>query len=147
HWAARGKLVADDAPLRTGLGVHSRRLGLDTDRRVELQGPKRRIRIVASHVPQRAGAEIPPAAPFEGQIVGVIGPRWSRAQPHLPIEVCWHRRSFLWPIYSLRPNRSIAPDMHRAHLAQRAGLDELNNPPRAVIGVALVAHLGHHVLA
>ena len=105
---------------------------------------------MASHVAEGAGAEVPPAAPSERLIGMVIRPRRSRAEEQIPMRC---RRDRLFGrlghhLRSLRPDRTVGPDMDLAHRADRAGTNDFNAAAKLVLGGSLIAHLrGDFVLA
>ena len=47
---------------------------------------------MTAHISQRARAEIDPAAPFERQIIGMIGALRGRTEPEVPIQCFRHGR-------------------------------------------------------
>ena len=69
---ARGKVIGDHRRERIRLSVNSRRTGLDADGMTQLERAKDRVERMAADVSKRASAEIPPTAPFERRIGGVI---------------------------------------------------------------------------
>src|SRR5262249_7134058 len=116
---------------------------------------------MASHIAQRAGAEILPTAPHKRMIYSALatafasavcsisfGPSrpvrtfWRGSKPEVPIERRRNRILARRPVHALRPNRSIAPNMHLANRADNTRLDNLDCPPQTIFGAALVAHFG-----
>src|SRR5690349_6415135 len=104
---------------------------------------------MAANVTERAGAEIPPATPFEWQISWMIRARWRRPEPQIPIKCRGHRRCVLWALNALRPilieqpiGRTIRPDVDLAHGANRIVPNEFAKAARIFRSLALVAHLG-----
>src|ERR1035438_7333450 len=61
--AARRELVAHDQPGRRGLRICWRTFRLDAGRGAQLQSPERQVGVMATHISQRAAAEIPPPPP------------------------------------------------------------------------------------
>src|SRR6185369_17681511 len=110
---------------------------------------------VARHIAQRAAAEVEEAAPVERIVetaasaaAGTSGsrsrrvrPRLRDPQPQVPIECRWRSRFRRSLGDSLRPDRTIGPGVDFGYIADLAGPDDLRRDPRAVIRVALVAHL------
>ena len=96
--------------------------------------------------PERAGAEVAPAAPAHGGVGRVVGPLVDRPEPEVPVERRGDRRASPLgrpiPCFQSRPG-AVGPDVDLAHLADDAGLDPLVGQPGALGGVPLVAHLGH----
>src|SRR6267143_4045188 len=88
-----------------------RRLGLDARGKAEIEGPVGGVHDVARHVAQRAGSEVPPAAPLERGVGGVIGSLRSGPEPEIPVE---RRRDVVLlerPIERLGPDRPVGPEM------------------------------------
>ena len=106
-----------------------------------------------AHVAQAAGAEIPPAAPFERDIGGVIRPPRRRAEPEVPVQVSRHGRRVLGPFDALGPIKrqlapmrgAVRPDMDLAHRPDGAVGEPFVDQPVAFERHALVAHLGGHL--
>ena len=99
---------------------------------------------MTAHVAQRAGAEIPPAPPLAGHILGMIGPVRGRAQPQIPVQRRRDRRRVGRP-RAAAPVLA-APEIDPADLADDAGLDPLHKGLHLAGGVELRAHLGHDAL-
>src|ERR1051326_3291615 len=103
---------------------------------------------MTADVPKSPGPEIPPTAPFERKIGGVIGAHRSRANPQIPIQRGRNRRRLCRPLHSLRPvfveetlRRAISPNMHLTHWPNRSGPNKFAKPASLVRGLALIAHL------
>src|SRR5436305_10735334 len=69
----------------------------------ELEGAEDGVERVTADVAERAGPEIPPAAPDERQIGRMIGPAGRRAEPQVPFESWRHRWRIFWPAHTLGP--------------------------------------------
>src|SRR5947199_275825 len=78
--------VSDDGSERVGFLIHSRGGRLHAEWMSQLERAEHGVEGVASDVAQSTGPKVPPTAPFEGQIGGVIRARRRRAQPEIPIE-------------------------------------------------------------
>src|SRR5438094_8552324 len=89
----------------------------------ELQSRKHRSEIVNAHIAKAARAKVPPAAPAERSVTGMIRPPRRRPKPEVPIQRSGHWRSILWTIDALGPvqrhlapvRRTIGPDVYLAH--------------------------------
>src|SRR5439155_1263897 len=118
------------------------RFGLDPRRVAQVERPERRIHRVAGDVAQGTGAEVPPTAPLERRVRGVIGAGRGGAEPQVPIDPGGRVVLFERPLDRLRPDRPVGPELDLAHRPDGAGFDPLADLPRALAGVALVPHLG-----
>ena len=98
------------------------------------------------HVADRARPEVPAAAPFERHVCRVVGTKWRRSQPRIPIERFRNRRRIRGSLFALRPpaDRSIGPHVQLMHVADRAAADHFYGPTAAFHRVALLTHLRHH---
>src|SRR5438552_6308354 len=92
---------------------------------------------MARHVSQSARPEIPPSAPLEGMVRGMIGPLGRRADPEVPIERLRNRRRPGGTIDSLRPDRTVGPHMDLTDDAERPGANELDDAAELGISVSL----------
>src|SRR5438105_877150 len=98
---------------------------------------------MTGHIPKGAGAEIIPATPGECVIHTLLeGPEWSGSEPEVPIHIRRHGILTHGPVYSLRPNWTIRPDMEFTGRSNDTGLNDFDGPAKAIAGAALVAHLG-----
>src|SRR5438105_2008958 len=97
---------------------------------------------MAGHVAEGAGAEVPPAAPGEGDVGVVIGSFGGGAVPEVPVQRLGDFRPILGPIDALRPDWAIGPDVDFTDDADGAGADDLGPGADAAGGRAVVAHLG-----
>src|SRR3989454_517323 len=140
--ALRREAVRDARTPGRGLAEQLGRFRLDPRRVAQVERPERRIHGVTSDVSQRAGAEVPPAAPLERRVGRVVRARRGGAEPQVPIDpgrrVVFFERSLdrLWP------DRPVGPELDLAHRPDGAGLDPFADLARALAGVALVPHLG-----
>src|SRR3954454_11880566 len=127
---------------------------------------------VRAHVAERALTPVDPPAPAARVIDRVIVDRRSDAKEQVPGHAVGHRvlagerggkscfdagavprqrplrvlrRERRWTRDSLRPvsEGTVRPDVHLTDVANRAAGDVFVPEPRAVGGVALVAHLGY----
>src|SRR4029079_15467851 len=98
---------------------------------------------VTGHVTQGAGAEVPPAAPGEGAIGGVIGTLRRGSEPQVPGDVGWDGGCVGGALTALRPDGAVGPDVDFLDVSDDATLDPLHLGGAAFGGVTLVAHLGH----
>src|SRR5437763_1991571 len=119
----------------------------------ELQRAENRVERMATDIAERAGAEIPPAPPFERQVSRMIRARRGGSEPQVPIQRRWHRRRVFGPLDALRPilvekaiRGTVGPDVDLAHRADRIVPNELAESPRIFRGLALVAHLCRDLL-
>ena len=144
--AAGREVVGDARHRRRRLREEGRRLGHDARRLVELQGPERRVHRVAGDVAEGAGAVVPPPAPAERVIGGVVRPLGGGPQEQVPVEARRRVVGLGGPLDGLRPDGPVGPVLHLAHRPDDAGLDPLADEPGAVVGVALVPHLGDDAL-
>ena len=130
---------------RLGARLRNARLAqhLDARRRPELQAPVGAVEDVATHVAQRAVAEVPPAPPVEGMVDLLdVGPLGRGPEPEVPVEVLGHGRRGRRPQDALRPGRVHDPRVHFGDGADDAGAQQLDRRAASIRGVALVAHLG-----
>lgn len=99
-----------------------------------------------SHVSNGAGAEVPATAPFEGDVIRVVGAFRCGAEPEVPVECFWDGWRPSWAFCSLWPPAvgAIGPDMEFFDLADGAGADDFDGAARAFHGMALLAHLGNN---
>ncbi len=99
---------------------------------------------MTTHITKRAAAIVPVASPIEGSNFGTVVAHRRNAEPEIPVHRGRNRfdRGRQW--HALRPDRPIRPAMHFAHRTDQAGFDPLFSQPRSIVGVALIAHLGHH---
>ena len=118
-----GKLELDLRPLRVAVAVVPGALGLDRDRVAQVEGHERHVAGVAGHVAQRAGAEVPPAAPGERMIAVAVRPLRRRAEPDVPVERRRAPASIGGPALALRPDRAIGPDVDFLDRADLAGAE------------------------
>ena len=100
-------------------------------------GPERHVDGVASHVAQRAGAEIKPAAPAERMIdVFLVGPFLGRSQPDVPAETFGDGIFARWPRDALRPgDLRVVTDEAGIQLDESRGL--LRRLGEEVVGAQL----------
>src|SRR5947208_6106759 len=139
--ALRGEGVGDARARGRALGEQLGRFGLDPRRVAQVERPERRIHRVAGDVAQGTGAEVPPTAPLERRVRGVIGAGRGGAEPQVPIDPGGRVVLFERPLDRLRPDRPVGPELDLAHRPDGAGFDPLADLPRALAGVALVPHL------
>src|SRR5579862_1033105 len=145
HVAARGELVGDLRPAGVGFRIDRLRLGFHRRRGAEPKRAVGQIRGMAGHIAEGAGAEVPPAAPLEVQVGGVVGALGRRAEPLVPVQVRGHRGGVLGPrgdIRRLRPDGAVGPEVDLLDVADQAGLDDLDRLAQVPAGASLVAHLG-----
>ena len=128
---------------------------LDRFRCVELQGPERQVDPVRAEVAHGAVAEIPPAIPLgTGEIDLVERPRLRRPEPKIPVEPLGDRRGIGRPLehrddvaiflgvgLRLPAPGATDPDVRLGDVADRAGLDQLDDAAVVVAGVNLRSHL------
>src|SRR6266581_883900 len=140
--ALGGEGVRDARNRRRGLAEQLGRFGLDARGVAQAERPERRVHRVAGDVAQRAGAEIPPAAPLERCICRVVGPRGGGTEPQVPVDP--GRRVVLLerPLDGLRPDRPVGPQLDLAYRADGARLDPFPYLARPFAGVPLIPHLG-----
>ena len=134
---------------RIGFLVHRfERDAFDLGRMTEVERAERHVDGVASHVAECAGAEVLPAAPFEG-VVNIFLERARRraTEPDVPRERIRHNVGAFGAAHALRPDGAICPDMDFADVADDAALDDFHRAANAIGGAALVAHLRDDILA
>ncbi len=102
---------------------------------------------MTTDVAQGAATEIPPPAPLERGIRGVIRPFGSGPEPEIPVEGVRHGRGIGWPLDSLRPDRAVGPEMHLVDGPDRVGIEPFFQLANAFATMALDPHLGHHVVS
>src|SRR4051812_29410457 len=95
---------------------------------------------MARHVSERAGAEVPPAAPGERMVVVAIGTLFGRPKPEVPIQARGYRL-LRRALDALRPDRPVGPDVHLFDGPECAGADTVGISAHAVASRALVTHL------
>ena len=114
---------------------------------LQIQRPVGHVHDVASHVAQRARAEVPPSPPTEGAVALAVGPEGSGAEPEVPVESLGDRFRLGALRYALGPGGPVRPGVDLAHLSDYSGADPLHGAADGLSGVGLVAHLrGHAVL-
>src|SRR5690625_97711 len=111
----------------------------------EAEGAVRNIDQVASYITQRTGTEIPPASPPKRVHARCIGAVRCRAKPEVPVE----RIRFLGRIgfrhrKSLRPDRTVGPDLNIGDLSEYAGINPLLNKIQIGIGSSLISYLSYN---
>src|SRR5437879_2506796 len=99
---------------------------------------------MAAHIGQDAAAKIPPPAPIEVQMRGMIRPIRSRAEPEIVIEARRRCGRGLGQVARSRP--ALTPDLNPTYFADRAGLNQLHDPAIVVARVDLCAHLGDELV-
>src|SRR5688572_12872708 len=99
----------DDGSLGVALDEPRRGAGLHGRGRPELQDPEDRVEAVAAHVAYRAGAEIAPAPPDEGQVRLVERTLGSGSEPQVPIEPIGHGLGISGSLETLRPEGAARP--------------------------------------
>src|SRR5262245_27242495 len=117
----------------------------------KLQRAKDRIERVASDVAQGSCPKIPPTAPLEGRVRGVIWPRRGWSQLQIPVQSFGDGRCLGWSVDPLRPvlikqpiRWPVGPNMRFTHRADGIVPDHLAKPPGSFRSLALIAHLGRH---
>ena len=110
---------------------------------------------MTGHVPQRPGAEIPPAAPVE-RVIGALAlalfvgrvdgvrPHRRRAKEQVPVNMLGHLRRIQRPRRDrgrLWPDGAVGPDVHFTHRSDGARLDDLDGFAQLIRSASLVAHL------
>src|SRR6266576_2411384 len=106
-----------------------------------------------AHIAEAAGTEIPPAAPFEGNVGGMIRTQRRWPQPQVPIQRRRHGRRIGGSLDALRPpagqsatmGRPVRPDMHLAHRSNAAVGKPFVDEPIALECHALISHLRSHL--
>src|SRR5690242_15187708 len=94
---------------------------------------ERHIDRVAGHVAQGAGAEILPATPVEGMIdVLFERPGGSRSEPDVPFHRFRYGVAAIGTVHSLRPDRTIGPDMNFLNISNDPGLNAFHRPAQAI---------------
>ena len=116
-----------------GLGGY--RHGVAEDKGVEWH-----VQRVASHVTQGSGAEVPKATPLEGMVGFVIGTRGSWAKPFVPMDVVRDTANFGRSASSLRPDRTVCPNMNFLDVAQDTRLNHGRRLAETVQSGSLVTH-------
>ena len=101
---------------------------------------------MAGHVAERAGAEVPPAAPDEVAVGAVVRTVTARSEPEVEAQWRRDRLDLLGRLDALRPHRAIGPHVHLAHRADRTAAHRLDTGTQAVHAGALVAHLRDHAM-
>ena len=139
-----GKFQFHNCPSRESLGIdransdrlHPVWLGEFAAHVSEISG-------VTSHVTHRAGAVIPPAAPLEGMITGIVRPHFGRSDEGIPIDMIRYGllRQTLGHSRGLRPHGAVGPHVTFLDLANGAGPQRLHALAHASARGALVAHL------
>ncbi len=138
-----------DRGQRRGLVGHFRPIGMIRRARLdrvgmpELEGLEGRRELVAADIAQATGTEVPPAAPGERMVAGMIGSHRRGADPQIPVEPSRHRR----PVAGTRTaplgnhRNTVRTGVDLADRAQRTRPDRLANQPRFFAGLPKVAHL------
>jgi hypothetical protein len=100
---------------------------------------------VARHIAKRSRSKIPPRPPIVRTVNAAVPvrPLGSGTQPQLPIESRRNGVGHLRPLDRLVPvfSRPVGPAVDLADLADRAIANQFDDPPRAIEGVPLIAHL------
>ena len=137
-----------DEPLGNGLKVDHR----DAGRRIQIERPEGSIEGVAGPVTELATAEIPPATPRKRRVGRAVFTFLRGPEPEIPIEGggwCQSgggeggRNAEIRPFHEIR---AIKPSVDFAHFAEHARFIPFFNEANAFRGVALIAHLGDHLV-
>jgi len=124
--------VGDHRAEGEGILVHPGRCGLDHGRSAELESAEHRIHRVAPDIPQRASAEVPPTAPAERRVNGVVGASRGGSQPEVPFESIRNCGSIFGTGHALgpilieqAPRGPIRPDVRFPHRADDSSPHQL----------------------
>ena len=145
HIGASREMEVDERCSRTGLIGGAVRAGLDTEggALVQFQHPEGWVQMVAGKVADRAGAKLPPGAPADRSVIGMIRAARHGLQPALPIEAGGHRRRFFRSVGEAGPAAStrVGPSMHVVDITDRTVPDPLAGKADVLTGVSEVAEL------
>src|SRR5437763_135476 len=100
---------------------------------------------MTAHIPQRSCAEIIPGTPIEGMVSSPM--KWTQRRgpdPIVPFETIWHRIGSSGSPHSLRPYRTIAPNVNLSETANGPSSDHFDSPAEIIISASLVSHLCYH---
>lgn len=108
---------------------------------------------MAADIAEGTGTEVPPAAPAEGGIGGVVGPFGGGAEPEVPGHGFGDGRGVGWAIDALGPvfaeeatGGAVGPDVCFEDFTDGAAPDHFAESAGFFGGGALVAHLGGDAL-
>ena len=122
-----------------GAGHHAGRI-------LDSKGHDDGIHDMAGHVAKGAGTEIIEAAPVPGGVGRIVWPHLGRADEEIPVKGLGDLYAALGLHESLWPDRTVSPRMHLVHVSDHAGPDPLGELAAVIEGIALVAHLGGHLV-
>ena len=74
------------------------------------------------------------------------GAHLGGTNPQVPVEAIGNGHRLGRPRHALRPDRPVRPALHLADLADRAGVEPLLHQAQPLLGVSLIAHLGHDLV-
>ena len=138
-------MEVDERCSRTGLIGGAVRARLDTEGSalVQFQRPEGRVQMVAGKVADRTGAKLPPGAPADRSVVGMIRAGRHGLQPALPIKACGHTRRFFRSVGEASPAAStrVGPSMHVVDVTDRTVPDPFAGKADVLTGVSEVAEL------
>ena len=124
----------------------------DHRRRIEIERPDRSVESVAAPVAQHPQAEVVERPPLFRQVIGVEIALRRGAEPEIPSEPIGYRhggRRHDGRIGEMGAAhfRSAVATKYLAHLADHSGADRFHRLADALAGVALISHLGDHLVA
>jgi hypothetical protein len=98
---------------------------------------------VTGKIAYRAGAKLPPGAPANGCVVGVIWTGWNRFEPALPIEAGGYRGSFFRPVGEFCPavGSCMGPGVNIVDVTDGAVPDPLAGQTNILAGMSEITEL------
>src|SRR5690625_3051928 len=142
--AGGGRCILEVSPLPP-IDIDTAHTGLHIEWILQVQYPERRLDQMAPQISQCAGAVVPPAPPAaRDHLVRIVAPGGG-SQPEIPIEFSGNR-GFGGPLYTLRPDRTICPDLDGVDISDNAGVIPLLQLSDPISGGPLITHLGHHLI-
>src|SRR5436309_14595762 len=103
--------------------------------------PERRVHRMTGDVAERAGSDIPPAAPLEWRIGRIVRPLGHGTEPQIPVQGRGRVVLLEGTIERLGPDRPVGPELDLPHRSDETRLDPLANQACAFFGVTLIPHL------
>src|SRR6266480_7250269 len=125
--ALRREAVGDARACRRRLGIELGGLRFDARRVAEIERPERRVHRMTGDVAERAGSEIPPAAPLEWRVGRIVGPLGYGTEPQIPVQGRGRMVLLEGTIDRLRPDGPVGPELDLPHRSDETRLDPLAN--------------------
>jgi len=146
HTGAGRKIKVDERYGGTGLIGGTIGAGLDAEGAalVQFQRPEGRVQMVASKVADSAGAKLPPGAPADRGVVGMIRTDRHGFEPALPIKACGYGRRLLRPFGEIcpAPSAGAGPGVHIVNIADCPVPYPFAGKANVLAGMSEVAELG-----